>query len=324
MKVFVTGCTGFIGLHLCRALFQRGHDVVGLVRTPSKIPADLKDKLTVVPGDLSVFTDPSFVMPEVDVVIHLAAVIAGKNDQEYATINYNAVEDMLACLQRQDWQPKRFVFASSLAAAGPSPESRALTEADEPKPIDPYGGAKKKAESLMREQPFATTSFRPPIVLGPGDAAFFTLFKMVKSGLVVVPSGQPQRLSFVYVHDLVQAICILVEDTSEKHRLYYTTHEQVVTNEQLLLAIAEAMNKKVRVLRLPRWVLWLAMKFMTGVSKVLPIRNQLDHKQYKQMTAPAFVCTSQKLTEEMGWKAETDLPELMEQTVRGYQDLGWL
>lgn len=324
MKLLVTGCTGFIGIHLCRELLKRGHHVVGLVRTPSKIPPDLTGRLEVVRGDLSVFQDPSFPLPEVDVVIHLAAVIAGKNEQEYAAINYNAVEDMLSFFQNQAWQLKRFVFASSLAAAGPSPKDSALTEADTPNPIDPYGEAKKRAELLMTQQPFPTTSFRPPVVLGPGDPATLTLYKMARSGLAPLPSGPEQRLSFVFVHDLVQAICILAEDTSNQHRLYFTTHETVITNEQLLRAIAQAMNQKLRVLRLPRWALWVAMKFMTALAKLIPIRNQLDRKQYKQMTAPAFVCSSQKITQEMGWKAQTDLQEALEQSVKGYKELGWL
>jgi nucleoside-diphosphate-sugar epimerase len=72
-------------------------------------------------------------------------------------------------LSRNETKPKRLVFASSLAAAGPSPAGRAWTEADPPAPIDPYGEAKAKAERVVASAPFPTTSFRPPTVLGPGD-----------------------------------------------------------------------------------------------------------------------------------------------------------
>ena len=324
MRFFVTGCTGFIGIHLCRELIQRGHQVVGLVRNTSKLPPDFQDKLEVVEGDLSVFQDRSFRIPEVDVVIHLAAVTTAKNLKQYAEVNYNAVEDMLLFLQQQEWQPKRFLFVSSLAAAGPSPVDRALSEDDPTKPIDAYGEAKSRAEGLMSKQPFPTTSIRPPIVLGPGDPSSLTLFKIAKFGVAMIPSGPSQLLSFIFVHDLVKAIFATAEDRSNEHKVYFATHEEVITNEQLIREVARTLDKKIRVVRLPHWVFWSAMKWMTLLAKVFSFRNQLDKKQYIQMVTPAFVCTSQKLTNELGWKAETGLAEILEKSLEGYRELGWL
>jgi len=39
--VLVTGATGFLGEHLCRALVERGHTVRGLARTGSAVLAEL-------------------------------------------------------------------------------------------------------------------------------------------------------------------------------------------------------------------------------------------------------------------------------------------
>jgi nucleoside-diphosphate-sugar epimerase len=171
MRYFITGCTGFIGIHLCRLLLSKDHEVFGLVRNPQKIPPDLRDNLRVIRGDLGIFQNSGIELPSVDVVIHLAGVVAGRNCADYMKINFEAVQHLLGALNRQKWKPKRFVFASSLAAAGPSLNGVALRETDEARPIDPYGIAKLKAEHLLDAQPFPTTAFRPPIVLGPGDPA---------------------------------------------------------------------------------------------------------------------------------------------------------
>lgn len=242
MKLLVTGCTGFIGLHLTRMLLAEGHEVVGLVRDPAKLPADVASRIETLRGDLGLFRQKDLVLPRVDVVVHLAAVIAAKDEAEYVAVNFQAVEDLLAALRRQTWSPRRFVFASSLAAAGPNRKEGRHSEDDDTAPIDPYGIAKRDAEQLMRAQPFPTTSFRPPVVLGAGDPASLTLYKMARSGFAFLPAGAAQRLSFVGVHDLCRAILAIVNDSSENHRVYSTTSETEITNRELLQSIARAMK----------------------------------------------------------------------------------
>lgn len=328
MKVFLTGATGFIGKHLVRVLLQQGHQVVCLVRDIKKLDADVASRVEVIRGDLSLFTDASLVLPEVDVVVHLAAVIAGKNEAEYASINFDAVKDLLAALRRQSWQPKRFIFASSLAAAGPSHGDAAHTEDDDVAPIDPYGQAKANAEKLMREQPFATTSFRPPIVLGAGDPATLTLYKMARARIAFLPAGRPQKLSFIAVSDLVRAILLMANDTSDAHRVYYVTNEHVMTNRKMLFAMAQALSpmtkRSLHIVPVPHLALHAAMHVATSASSLFGFKNQLDRKQLDQMLAPSFVCTSARLTKDTGWVAEVSLEAVTIEAVKGYREAGLL
>ena len=92
MRYFVTGCTGFIGIHLCRLLLSKDHEVYGLVRNPQKIPPDLRGKLQVIQGDLKIFQNSGIELSPMDVVIHLAAVIAGRNSSDYMKINFESDE----------------------------------------------------------------------------------------------------------------------------------------------------------------------------------------------------------------------------------------
>ncbi len=324
MRYFVTGSTGFIGIHLCRWLISSGHEVYGLVRNLNKIPSDIQGKLKIVQGDLDIFKNKKLVLPEVDVVVHLAAVIAGKNSEDYMQINHDAVKHMLESLRHQDWQPKRFILASSLAAAGPNSNGKILSESDEPRPIDPYGIAKLKAEQLLLNQPFPTTIFRPPVVIGPGDPAMLTVFKMVKSGFATLPMGKPQQLSFVYVEDLVEAIVLMSNDLSTSNRLYYTSSEITITNREIVDTIAEVLQKRICIIFIPKYVIKLIMYLSTAASVVFRVAKFYDYRQYKQMTAPAFICTSELLTAETKWKAKTGLTEAIRLSATGYQKQKWL
>ena len=72
MRILITGATGFIGHHLVGQLVARGDHVIALVRSPAKAAKTLPPGVETLAGDLSLFAEPSTVLPECDVVIHLA------------------------------------------------------------------------------------------------------------------------------------------------------------------------------------------------------------------------------------------------------------
>jgi nucleoside-diphosphate-sugar epimerase len=323
MRVLVTGGTGFIGRHLCRRLVDRGDEVIALVRSPKKagaLPAGVRH----LRGDLSLFADPRTELPECDVVVHLAGVVAAGKLADYGAINFAAVRDLVGCVARQKWRPARLVFASSLAAAGPSPYDGELTESDPPRPIDPYGEAKARAEEVVREAPFPTTMFRPPVVLGPGDEASLTLFRAARSGIGFRVAGAPQRLSFVDVRDLVEAIALMSDDRRDGSFCYYASHPDRIDVESLWRDLAPAVGRGALVLPVPKPLLYVAMVASTLGAGILGYKNQLDAKQYAQMVAPAWVCSSARLRAELGWGPKHGLADCLANAAAAYRAEGLL
>ena len=323
MRAFVTGATGFIGQHLVRRLVERGDEVVALLRSPEKA-ARLPKSVETFRGDLSIFADRSTRLPRSDLVIHLAGVVAADRLEEYGLINHGAVEQLLECLRAQDWQPSRFLFASSLAAAGPSPDGRAWTEDDALNPTDPYGAAKAAAEVCVQQAAFPTTIFRPPIVFGPSDEATLTLFRSARSSVGMRLTGSPQRLSFVDVRDLVEAILLMADDRRSDSFTYYASHPQTFDVRELWRELGLAVGRDVRVLPVPRFGLYAAMRFSTLAAGLFGFKNQLDAKQYQQMAAPAFVCSSEKLRTDLGWQPRYDLRSALSHAAEAYRRAGVL
>jgi hypothetical protein len=73
---------------------------------------------------------------------------------------------------------------------------------------------------------------------------------------------------------------------------------------------------------IPRWGLFLAMKIATAVSAIFRFKNQLDAKQYAQMVAPAFVCTSAALRSDLGWRPQYTLADCLSNATEGYRAAG--
>ncbi len=325
MRWFVTGATGFIGRHLCEQLAERGDIVHALVRTSSKGAPLSEAGCKLVAGDLSVFSDPKFELPEVDHIVHLAGVVTADKPEEYDAINRVAVEDLVACVERQTWSPKRFLFASSLAAGGPSPANgRPLTEDDAPAPIDLYGEAKAAAEKVVAAASFPTTTFRPPIVIGSRDPAMLTLFKAAAKGVGFGVLGHKQAISWIFIDDLVDAVLVMAEADDTSHHTYYLSGPAHATTDELWLALESAVERRVRVVRIPRSLFWLTSRLAIGSARIFGFRNQLDDKQYRQITAPAFLCSSELLQQETNWEPKVGLVRAVAQTYRGYREDGWL
>jgi nucleoside-diphosphate-sugar epimerase len=324
MRVFVTGGTGFIGHHVCRRFVERGDRVTALVRSPAKAAARLPPGVETLAGDLSIFADTRTELPACDAVVHLAGVVAADRAGDYEAINFGAVRDLLGCLARQTWRPKRFLLASSLAAGGPSPPGTALTELDPPRPIEPYGRAKARAETVALEAPFPATCFRPPIVFGPGDEASLTLFRAARSGLGLRVAGAPQRLSYVDVRDLADAVLAMTDDTRSSSHVYYASHPSPMDVRELWVELGRAVGRDVTVVPVPRAILYLAMLAASAGAAVFRYKNQLDAKQYAQMAAPAFVCSSAKLRSELGWTPRYGLAECLAHAAEGYRAAGLL
>ena len=326
MRIFVTGASGFIGAHLCRALVDGGHEIVALVRDPKKAAAELPARgVEALPGDLSLFERQDVVLPPCDLVIHLAGVVAAKSPEQYDAVNFAAVKSLVQALARQTWRPRRLLFASSLAAVGPTATRVPKTERDAAEPIEPYGRAKLKAEQfLAAEAPFPTTSFRLSLVFGPRDTATLTFFKLAKRGLGFRIAGEPQGLSFIDVDDAVSGIVAMMSDTSDAHRTYFLAAREQMDTELLWRAMSEATERRVRVIRVPRPVLRGASVMSTAFSKVFGFTNQLDAKQYDQMVAPAFMCSSAALQAAHGWVPRVSLVGSLAKAWAAYHADGWL
>jgi nucleoside-diphosphate-sugar epimerase len=323
MRIFITGATGFIGVYLTKLLVQQGHEITVLLRTVSKRNL-LPDTVKVIPGDLSIFEDKELQLPPFDVVIHLAGAIFADSDSEYMRLNYRATTDLIKCIRRQKYRLKKFIFASSLAAAGPSALAEVMTEEKKENPTEAYGKAKLAVEKYLDKlHDFPSVSFRPALVFGPGDQNTLHIFRMVRKGFGILINGKAQGLAFVDIEDLLQAFLKVIDTDSEGHRPFFIAYPQRISNKDLYLTIAELMNCKVRMIPVPKALLYSSMLISTGFSKIFGRTNLLDHKQYLQMTND-YVCSADSFCSEYGWAPKHNLRDSISKAYRGYQELGML
>jgi dihydroflavonol-4-reductase len=215
VMILVTGGTGFIGSHLVERLVAQGRPLRCLVRRPhGRQPAAAVE---LAHGDLESGAGLAEALRGVDTVIHLAGVTKARTAADYDRGNAVATANLLRAAGHLD-QIGRFVHVSSLAAAGPSPADRPLTETDEPHPVSHYGRSKLAGEQAVRQSPVAERSVivRPPVVYGPRDRDVLQVLRTVARGWMAQIGAAPRRFSHIYVGDLVDGLIAAADCASAR------------------------------------------------------------------------------------------------------------
>lgn len=156
-RILVTGAAGFLGSHLCDALLDRGHDVMGMDNHVSGRPENLEeafyhDRFTFYEHDVTEFIHIS---GELDVVMHLASLASPVfyRDHPIKTLKVGALgtHKTLGLAKEKD---ATYLFTSTSEVYG-DPEVHPQPE-DYRGNVDPYGPrscydeSKRYGEALIR------------------------------------------------------------------------------------------------------------------------------------------------------------------------------
>jgi nucleoside-diphosphate-sugar epimerase len=143
-----------------------------------------------------------------DYVFHLAAVIRAGDWNTYYESNYVGTKNLIEVCAERGRRIRRFVFVSSISAAGPSIKGVLKGEEAEPRPITWYGISKLMAEDAVKalagKVPFVI--LRPPNVLGPGGKEFYSVLKLLKMRIMPLLGNGDEQTSIIFVQDLVRGI----------------------------------------------------------------------------------------------------------------------
>jgi len=321
VKAFVTGGTGFIGTHLVNALLARGDQVTCLVRTRSKATA-LGSGVRVIQGDLD---DPDALRAGcngADVVFHIAGRIAARDLREFMQANRDGTANVLEAAAVAP--PSRFVYVSSLAAAGPTVAGRPIDETRPPAPVTPYGQSKLAGEVLVRAMPFPWSIVRPPMVYGEGDRTTFGIFQLANRGIVPLVGDGSQELSAIHVADLITALLAIPATDRTARRVYFAAHPEITTARELARAVGRALGRTPRLVVVPATVARVLFWTVGSLARLAGRAAVLSADRAEEFLAPAWTCRVDALRADAGWDARLDLATGLARTAAWYRQEGWL
>jgi len=263
-KVLVTGADGFIGSHLVENLLEEGCDVRAFCFYNSfnswgwldSLSKDKLDQIDIFMGDIR---DPNGVrtaMKDMDIVMHLAALIAipfsYHSPDSYIDTNVKGTLNIVQAAK--DLNLERVLITSTSEVYGTA-KYVPIDENHSRQPQSPYSaskiGADCIAESFYRSFEIPITIVRPFNTFGPRQSAravIPTIITQLLNGLEEIKLGDltPTR-DMVYVKDTVQGFVSIAKADSLIGEDCNIATESEISIESIANEIISQINPKARI-----------------------------------------------------------------------------
>lgn len=260
--VLVTGASGFIGLHLARALARSGWAVRRAVRTASGSDDE------VVIESIGPTTGWHQALAGVDAVIHLAARVHHQYEEHAVELyrNVNIEGTLQLASSAAGLGVREFIFVSTVLVHGRSNNGRApFGESDVLTPRGLYGMSKAAAEAglktLAQASNMNVTVVRPPLVYGSGAKGNFALLeKAVRLGIPLPFAGVNNRRAFLAVENLTSFIMHRLSGSNAKFDIFLVADQEQVSTPEFIRRLAKAADASPRLFWMPTLLLSTLLK----------------------------------------------------------------
>lgn len=312
-KILVTGADGFIGSHLTEYLVDEGYDVKAFVYYNSfnswgwldAFPKEKLKKLEIFTGDIR---DPNGVrtaMKDVDVVFHLAALIAipysYHSPDSYVDTNVKGTLNVLQAAR--DFGTQKVLVTSTSEVYG----TACYVPIDEEHPRQgqsPYSatkiGADAMADSFYRSFGLPVTIVRPFNTYGPRQSAravIPTIISQLVSGKTEIKLGalEPTR-DLVFVKDTAKGFVEIAKcDTLLGHDVNIATQREI--------SVGDLANTLINIIN-PN------AKVIADENRLRPSLSEVERLLGK----------NEKLKSHTGWEPQTNLLDGLKQTIAWFSD----
>lgn len=329
MKVLVTGGTGFIGSRLALKCLQQGDEVTVLGQVNNVTEEANKTLVESMGGKFEIgsVTDPATVgkaVDDVQIVYHLAAAQHEANvpDQHFWHVNVEGTRNLLEASAKAG--VLRFVHGSTIGVYG-SAMAGEISESTVLSPDNIYGITKAEGEKLA-----LSYSDRLPVVVirisetyGPGDRRLLKLFKAINSKVFFMIGKGENKHQLIFVDDLIEGFGLAASIEQAVGEIVVLAGKEMLTTNQMVATIADAVGVKLPRLRAPLWPFLAAAAVLEASLRPLGIQPPL-HRRRMDFFTKSFFFSRDKARNLLGFEPKTSFQDGASATAHWYREHGYL
>ncbi len=263
MRYLITGTTGLVGSEIVNYLSKTNNSIRCLIHN-AKLPVKNKH-IQLYKGDITNNKSLNKVCKNVDIIIHCAALINGKDKNEYLKTNYIGTKNILN--QAANNKVKKFVYISSW--------STDIKSGD-------YSLSKLLAEQYVKH-------YKNYLIIKPADIYSFkkshihSYIKSLQSYPITPVVGNGNYLvSPIYSTDLVKAIFVLIKSNE---KISTVTGPQIFTFNQFNKLIKTHYKQNKQSLKIP-------IRLLKGIAKLknyIPLNMPIDEERLDRMLGDKII-----------------------------------
>lgn len=321
----VTGASGFVGSHVVDELVRRGARVRCLLRATSSRRWLEGKPVEVALGDVCERTSLDAAVQGADWIVHAAGLTSARDSAEFHRANASGTANLLHAALEARPAPRRFLYISSQAAAGPSRDGTPVTEDLPPQPVSPYGQSKLAGETLVMRAAdrLPVVSIRPPTVYGPRESSLLKYFRAVKHHLRPEPGG-PRSFSIVYAEDHARAVWECLTQDRAVGRIYFVGGPDITSVREMGDLIERAIGTWAIRFRVPSLLLQTGALAGEAIGSLTGRTAFFSRAKLREITAGPWIVSSRRIREELSWSPATPLETGVHVTARWYREVGWV
>ena len=268
MKILITGCAGFIGMHLSKKLLEQ-NEIIGIDNINSYYDTQLKKnrlkllkknkKFSFFKVDITDFKKLSIIFKKTkpSIVIHLASEVGVRNSSKrprsYLNTNIMGFFNILESCKNK--KINKIFYASSSSVYGEKKNKKFSEELDTSNPLSIYAASKKGTEVLAAAYRHL---YKIPIIglrfftvygpYGRPDMAIFNFTESIlkKKTISVYGKGKLER-DFTYIDDAIFHINNLVKKNFFKHEIFNIGNTKPIKIIKLISLLEKAIGLKAKI-----------------------------------------------------------------------------
>ena len=266
-NILVTGCSGFIGYHICNRLLKDGNNIIGIDSMENNYDPELKKYRLNLLKENNNFTfyninienikdiEDVFNKHKIDIVLHLAAKAGVRTSDEYRReyLNTNVIGFFNMLELSSKYKINHYIYSSSSAIYGDNKDVPYKETANTDYPISIYAATKKCDEILTytysKNYDLTVTGLRFFSVYGPlgrPDMGYYKFVNMIRNkGKIELYNNGDIKRDFTYIDDIVEGLTrVIYNEPKEKFNIYNLGNETSILIKDLIIILSEEMKKE--------------------------------------------------------------------------------